>query len=99
MPPRMAWKGQTVRLYLPPSSSVSRVVAQVLLGVVGVEPEALRGGRADPPAARLDVGGRHGRERLGMAALASTSMIGWKIWSAWCVSSVGTICVSRQRLR
>ena len=22
-------------------------------------------------------------------------MIGWKIWSAWCVSSVGTICVSR----
>ena len=21
-------------------------------------------------------------------------MIGWKIWSAWCVSSVGTTCVS-----
>ena len=48
----------------------SRVVAQVLLGVVGVEPEALGGGRADPPAAGLHVRGGHGRERLGMTALA-----------------------------
>ena len=45
------------------------VVAQVLLGVVRVEPETLGRRRADPPAAGLHVRSRHRRERLGMPAL------------------------------
>ena len=45
------------------------VVAQVLLGVIGVEPETLGCGRADPPASRLHVSGRHRRERVGMTTL------------------------------
>ena len=47
-----------------------RVVAKVLLGVVGIEPETGRGERVDPPAPRLDVLSGHERERLRVPSLA-----------------------------
>ena len=47
-----------------------RVVAKVLLGVVGIEPEAGCRERIDPPAPRLDVLRGHERERLRVPSLA-----------------------------
>ena len=46
-----------------------RVVAEVLLGVVGIEPEPVGGRLVDPPPPRLDVIRGHERVRLRMASL------------------------------